>query len=182
MAPNGVAVRVESSSRSRGCRAVDPPAAICGGYRAALVLWCTLAWGAAFGGSAWAATCTVPGSYALIRNAVADPNCTVIQLGAQSYPESPTLRRSLTLAGPATGVAIIQGRLTATGTGVVVQLTSLTVANGCAFDALQSLNGARLDADRVPVLLDPGLACPPELPFAATFEAGNITDWSFSQP
>ena len=129
-----------------------------------------------------AATCTVPGSHALIRTALADPGCTVIQLAAQIYPESPTIHRSLTLAGPAGGGAVVQGRLSASGVGVVAQVATLAVANGCQNYALQSTGGARIDADGVSVILTPGLPCLPELPFADDFESASTNSWSLAQP
>jgi hypothetical protein len=129
-----------------------------------------------------AATCTVPGTHPRIAAAVADASCTQIQLAAQTYPESPTIRRSLGLAGPSGGGAIVQGRLAAVGAGVVVQVATLTVDNGCRGEAMVSSGGARVDADRVTVVLTPGSPCLPELPFTDTFESAATTWWSLSQP
>jgi hypothetical protein len=129
-----------------------------------------------------AASCTVPGTHSRIAEAVADATCTQIQLAAQTYPESPTIRRSLGLAGPSGGGAVLQGRLAAVGTGVVVQVATLTVENGCQGEAMRSSGGARVDADRVTVVLTPSLPCLPELPFADTFESATTTWWSLSRP
>ena len=53
--------------------------------------------------SVCAQTCAVPGSHTTIQEAADDPACATITLAAQTYPESIVIRRSLTLAGPATG-------------------------------------------------------------------------------
>lgn len=132
--------------------------------------------------AAGAATCTVPGTHARIADAAADATCTQIQLAAQAYPESPIIRRSLSLAGPSGGGAVVQGRLAVVGAGVVVQVATLTVDNGCQGEAMRSSGGARVDADRVRVVLTPGLPCLPELPFSDTFESATTTWWSLSQP
>jgi hypothetical protein len=129
-----------------------------------------------------AVVCTVPGTHAQIRAAIADLTCTQIQLAAQSYPESPVIQRSLSLTGPVAGGAVLQGRLRVVGAGVVVQVASLAVDNGCTSDALSASGGAQVDADRVTVVVTPGLPCLPELPFSDTFESATTRGWSWAQP
>ena len=91
---------------------------------------------------AFAQTCTVPGSHATIQEAADDPTCVTVNLTAQTYPESIVIRRSLTLAGPTSGGAVVQGLVLMTGSGTQVTLNDLNVENGCAPDAIRTSGGA----------------------------------------
>ena len=62
-----------------------------------------------------AGVCTVPGSHATIQEAIDDPSCTTINLSTQTYPESINITRTLTLAGPGGGGAIVEGLVRVVG-------------------------------------------------------------------
>ncbi|HSN54793.1 MAG TPA: hypothetical protein VLT32_08970 [Candidatus Sulfomarinibacteraceae bacterium] len=131
-----------------------------------------------------AQTCTVPGSHGTIQAAADDPTCTTIDLAAQIYPESVVLGRTVTIAGPGTGGAVVQGLVLISGAGTVATLRDLRVENGCVPDALRASGGARLVGDSLQVERVEGLPCPltADTIFIDGFESGNTGGWSGSTP
>lgn len=131
-----------------------------------------------------AQTCTVPGSHATIQEAAGDPACATITLSAQVYPESIVIRRSLTLAGPGSGGAVVQGLVLMTGSGTQVTLQDLNVENGCAPDALRTSGGAQLTGENLDVERSAALPCPltADAIFVDGFESGNTSVWSNTSP
>ena len=131
-----------------------------------------------------AQTCTVPGSHTTIQGAVDDRACATITLADQVYPESIVISRSLTVAGPAAGVAVVQGLVLITGSGTLVTLRDLKVENGCVPDALRASKGAKLTGDNLQVERSAGLPCPAitDTIFADGFESGNTAAWSSTSP
>jgi len=133
---------------------------------------------------AFAQTCTVPGSHATIQEAIDDPVCATINLAAQTYPESIVIRRSLTLAGPGSGGAVVQGLVLIAGATTEATLRDLRVENGCVPDALRTSGGAQLAGDNIQVERSAGLPCPAtaDTIFTDGFESGNTTAWSNTSP
>jgi hypothetical protein len=131
-----------------------------------------------------AQTCTVPGSHATIQVATDDPACATVILSAQTYPESVVLRRSVTIAGPAAGGAVIQGLVLTSGAATVATLRDLRVENGCFPDAVRAAGGARIEGDTLDVVRSAGLPCPAtaDTIFANGFESGNTGAWSGTTP
>ncbi|MEO8195246.1 MAG: hypothetical protein ABI689_00845 [Thermoanaerobaculia bacterium] len=132
--------------------------------------------------AAQAAICTVPGSHASLWAAVRDTACSEIDLAAQSRAESVVIGRSLTLAGPAGGGAILAGLLDVRGVGVVVTVSHLRVENGCQPVAAAATGGARLDGATLEVIASPGGPCPAVGLFADGFESGDSVRWSVTLP
>ena len=126
----------------------------------------------------------VPGTHTTIQEAVDDPTCATITLAAQTYPESIVLRRSLTLAGPATGAAVVQGLVLIADASTQATLNDLKVENGCVPDALRTSGGAKLTGNNLQVERSEGLPCPltADTIFANGFESGNTTPWSSTSP
>ncbi len=131
-----------------------------------------------------AQTCTVPGSHATIQEAADDPACATVNLAAQTYPESIVLRHSLTLAGPGTGGAVVQGLVLIAGATTQVALNDLRVENGCFPDALRTSGGAQITGNNLQVERSEGLPCPltADTIFTDGFESGNTTAWSSTTP
>ena len=131
-----------------------------------------------------AQTCTVPGTHATIQEAADDPACATITLAAQTYPESVVIRRSLTIAGPGTGGAIVQGLVLVAGATTEATLNDLRVENGCRPDALRASGGARLAGNNLQVERSGALPCPAtaDTIFTDGFESGNTTAWSSTTP
>jgi len=131
-----------------------------------------------------AQTCPVPGSHATIQEAIDDPACATITLSAQTYTESIVIRRSLTLAGPGSGGAVVQGLLLIAGATTMVTLNDLRVENGCVPDALRTSGGAKLTGNNLQVERSEGLPCPAtaDTIFTDGFESGNTTAWSSTTP
>lgn len=133
---------------------------------------------------AFAQTCTVPGSHATIQDAADDPSCATVNLAAQTYPESIVIRRSLTLAGPGSGGAVVHGLVLMTGSGTQVTLNDLNVENGCVPDALRTSGKAKLTGNNLDVVRSASLPCPltADAIFTDGFETGNATAWSTATP
>ncbi len=131
-----------------------------------------------------AQTCTVPGSHTTIQEAADDPACATITLSATIYPESIVIRRSLTLAGPAAGGAVVQGLVLMTGSGTLVTLQDLRVENGCVPDALRAVGGAMVAGEILEVERSAALPCPAtaDTIFADGFESGDPSAWSSTSP
>jgi hypothetical protein len=128
--------------------------------------------------------CTVPGTHATIQEAIDDPACTTVNLEAQTYPESIVIPRSLTLAGPGTGGAVVRGLVLISGAATEAALQDLGVENGCRPDALRTSGGARMLGENLQVERDAVLPCPltADAIFANGFESGNTTAWSGTTP
>jgi len=134
--------------------------------------------------SVLAQTCTVPGSHATIQEAINDPACATITLSAQIYEESVVIPRSLTLAGPGTGGAVVQGLVLIAGTSTQTTLQDLRVENGCRPDALRTSGGAQLLGENLQVERSETLPCPltADAIFVDGFETGGMTAWSNTTP
>lgn len=134
---------------------------------------------AAFAPPLHAQNCTVPGSHVTIQEAIDDPACVTITLSAQTYAESIVIPRSLTLAGPATGGAIVQGLVLMVGSGTEVGLHDLRVENGCVPNALRTTSGATMTGANLEVERSAALPCPevPDSIFADGFETGDTSAW-----
>jgi hypothetical protein len=131
-----------------------------------------------------AQTCTVPGSHATIQAAADDPGCGAVVLAAQAYPESVVLRRSVTMTGPGTGGAVVQGLVLIAGATTVATLRDLRVENGCVPDAVRAAGGARIEGETLDVVRATGLPCPltADAIFADGFETGTTNAWSSTTP
>ena len=131
-----------------------------------------------------AQTCTVPGTHATIQEAADDSACVTVTLSAQTYPESIVLRRTVTLAGPAAGGAVVQGLVLVGGATTQVTLNDLRVENGCRPDALRTASGARVTGTNLQVERSESLPCPltADAIFTDGFESGNTSAWSSTTP
>jgi hypothetical protein len=131
-----------------------------------------------------AQTCTVPASHATIQEAADDPACAEVVLSAQTYPESVVLRRTVTVAGPGTGGAVIQGLVLVAGSDTTATLRDLEVANGCTPDAVRATGGAELLGETLTVTRSETLPCPltADTIFTDGFETGTTGAWSSSTP
>ena len=136
----------------------------------------------ALASSAHSQTCTVPGSHTSVQEAVDDPACATITLSAQIYPESVNIPRSLTLAGPGAGGAVIGGLLRVAGAGTQVTLQDLRVENGCAPSALRTASGAEVTGVNLEVERSAALPCPLSVVFEDGFESGDTSTWSSTVP
>jgi hypothetical protein len=131
-----------------------------------------------------AQACTVPGSHTTIQTAADDLACATVVLAAQTYPESVVLRRTLTIAGPPAGGAVVQGLVLISGDGTIATLRDLRVENGCLPDAVRASGGARLEGDTLEVVRATGQPCPAtaDTLFTDGFESGTTGAWSGSMP
>jgi hypothetical protein len=144
--------------------------------------WCLLIMTGGGLSPLFAATCTVPGSHSTIQKAVNDSSCTTVNLASQTYGESVNIPRSLTIAGPSNGSAIIEGQVWVTGQNTQVQLVDLRVQNGCQLEALTVVKGAQMEGTNLRTISSGILPCPPLFVFSDDFESGNLTAWSSSVP
>ena len=126
-----------------------------------------------------AQNCTVPGTHATIQEAIDDPACVTITLSAQTYSESIIIPRSLGLAGPGSGGAIIQGLVLMVGSATEVGLQDLRVENGCISNALRTSSGATMTGTNLEVERLAALPCPATADsiFADGFESGDTSAW-----
>ena len=133
-----------------------------------------------------AATCSVPGSHTTIQKAVGDATCTTIDLAARTYSESVRISRTLSIQGPQTGSAIIEGKLEAQGASTQVTVVRLLVTNGCSPAAVSTSAGAKILGDRLEVTRAVGLPCPPVVQtgpiFSDDFESGDTSAWTSVVP
>lgn len=122
--------------------------------------------------------------HATFSDATDDPGCATVTLAAQTYPESVVLRRSLTVAGPGAGDAVVQGLVLIAGATTEATLNDLRVENGCVPDALRTVSGARLTGNNLQVERPTALPCPltANTIFVDGFESGNTTAWSGTTP
>ena len=138
--------------------------------------------GACLASPAVAGVCTVPGSHATIQEAIDDPSCTTMNLSAQTYPESLNITRTLTLAGPGGGGAIVEGFVRVAGAGTAVSLDDLVVQNGCAERAMLVQTSAEIDGTNLQVVRSAALPCPVSSIFSDGFESGDVSAWSGQLP
>jgi hypothetical protein len=131
---------------------------------------------------AMAGICFVPGTHPTLQAAIDDAACSEIQLAAQVYEESVLIERSLALAGPGGGGAIVEGRLRARGAGVVVTVTDVAVENGCQPEAMNAGTGAEIDGLNFEVASSSSAPCPLMLIFADGFESGDTAAWDSTIP
>jgi hypothetical protein len=131
-----------------------------------------------------AVVCSVPGSHATIQEAIYDSACTEINLSDQTYAESILVPRSLTIAGPGAGTAILEGGVEATGSGTLVTMTDLEVRNGCQPEAFSAERGGRVEGTGLVVVRSAALPCPPVIAdiFSDGFESGDTSAWSSTVP
>ena len=131
--------------------------------------------------SAAADVCTVPSaSHPTIQVAVDDAYCTEIVLAAQTFVESVTVARDLTLRGTSSTSTVIEGRVVVEGRTTQVTIQDLLVdASGLGFtDALVAHDGAQVSGDDLVVVN--GLVG--STVFNNGFESGDTTEWSRSVP
>jgi len=131
---------------------------------------------------ALAGVCTVPGSHATIQEAIDDPACTSIDLSAQTYAESINIPRTLTLAGPGGGGAIVEGLVRVAGGGTQATLVDLEVANGCAYAATRAVAGGEIVGDNLQTTSSSAMPCPVSSVFEDGFESGDTSAWSNTVP
>ncbi|HEY5837734.1 MAG TPA: hypothetical protein VIT19_01785 [Pyrinomonadaceae bacterium] len=75
------------------------------------------------------AVCTVPGTYALIQDAVNDVGCTTINVAAGAYAETVTIGRSVTLNGAQAGNAVSGRTFAGAGESTVTGKITLQAAD-----------------------------------------------------
>ena len=137
-------------------------------------------------GVCWGASCPVPsGTHPTIQAAVQDPGCTEIEIESQTYIESVTIGRSLSISGVSSAASIIAGRVEIGGAATVVSLADLTVDGsdpavaGCFFEAVDVGGGARMLGSNIIVVNSDGDAC---LIFGDGFEDGTTNAWTNVTP
>ena len=143
----------------------------------------------AHGSTLPAASCAVPGSYASIEAALADPMCTEVALEAGTFVAGLVrVDRDVALRGSASATTIVEGGFRVEGAttrasleGVTIDATASSVA-GCVREALEVDGGQVLTLDVVARSTDespgPGAFC---YVFSDGFESGNVASWT-SQP
>jgi len=100
-------------------------------------------------GSAQAAICNVPASYASVQAAVNDNNCSEIQMSPGQYEGSINISRSLTLSGSGSNRTVVRGVVSVSGNATQATLTSFRISGGCLGSWLISSGGARVSASIV---------------------------------
>jgi hypothetical protein len=133
-----------------------------------------------------AAVCQVPSApYPTIQSAVDDPSCTEIVLATQTFDESVTVGRDLTLRGASSTTSVIEGQLTVAGGSTQLELADLTIdasaagVAGTCTEALQVTGGAEVNGRDI-VVLNAGFD--PSAVFADGFESGDTSAWSTAVP
>lgn len=120
----------------------------------------------------FAQTCTPPSaSHPTLQQAIDDPACTTVSLGAQAYAEFINISRSLALVGTGPGASTVDGPITVTGATTQVSFSAVGIRNGCAVPGLQINAGARVSTTNVSVA-PAAIACPglPNFLFKDGFE------------
>ena len=135
---------------------------------------------------AGAAICPVPsGTHPTIQEAVDDVGCTEVTLAGQTFAESVTVDRSLTISGSSTATTIVEGRFEVTGAATVIVLSEMTIdaaassVAGCFPEALDVSGGAQLTSNALVVINGGGDAC---LIFGDGFEDGTTDAWANTIP
>jgi hypothetical protein len=132
-----------------------------------------------FGAPLAAAICNVPAGQATVGAAIANPSCSEIVLAAQSFNESPSIARSLTLRGAGVDLSVIEGKLSVSGAGVLVELRDLTV-DAAALppgDGLAVAPGAEVALRHVEVFTASSNGI-----YTDGFESGTTSAWSSTVP
>lgn len=130
-----------------------------------------------------AVTCTVPAERPSVLQAIADPTCTVIVLAAQTFAESITIARDLTLQGSTTATSTLRGTVTVEGSSTDALIADLRIdtsappLTGC--DSLSVLDDAQLVVESVDVRSSATGDClgDDEI-FSDGFESGDTSAWS----
>lgn len=148
--------------------------------------WCqrvfalALAW-LAVPSVAAAVVCDVPAAYPTVQAAVNDSNCTEIVLAAQSFSETVTIARSLTLRGAGSSATTLSGSVSIAGPGVAVDLRQLTV-DATGSGAAQALSIAiEAEVAARDLVTRNGDGVTPSI-FTDGFESGDTSAWSSAVP
>lgn len=135
-----------------------------------------------------AALCTVPGTHADLRCALADLTCSDITLAAGTFTvDLLTIERDLVLHGAGPGATTVVGQMTIAGATSDVALADFRLdatgatAGGCADVALTTAGGAQVTSGGGLEVIDrmPSGIC---RLFFDGFEGGTSCAWSFSAP
>jgi hypothetical protein len=139
------------------------------------------------GAPVWADACAVPGDHGSVQEAVDDLTCTFITLGPQSFVESVSISRDLSLQGVAS--ATIEGRVTIEGPTTDVVLSDLGIdasgplLAGCFPEAISVRGGAKVEGRNLAVRNRAAGACGVnEEIFSDGFESGDTRRWSGHVP
>ena len=129
---------------------------------------------------AWAQTCPVPSpSYPTIQAAIDDPSCIEVLLAAQTFVESVSISRDVTVQGDSSTTTVIEGQVTVSGGTVVLQGmridTSTPALAGLFSDGLSVSGGAQVGGLDLVVFNRAML-------FGDGFETGDTTCWSVTVP
>ncbi len=127
-----------------------------------------------------AATCSVPSvSHPTIQSAIDDGDCTEIVLAAQTFSESVSISRDVTVDGDSTTTTVIKGQVAVSSGTVVLQGmridTSSPTLAGLFSEALAVSGGAQVSGSNLVVRNGTIL-------FADGFESGGTTMWSMEVP
>ncbi len=137
-------------------------------------------------GTPWAEVCQVPSTpHPTVQSAVNDLTCSEIVLASQTFRESVTVSRDLTLSGTASSATIIEGQLVVEGDTTQVVIHDLKVDGsapsvaGCFSEALVAQGGAQISANEVVVINGGVDGC---VLFGDGFESGDASAWSATTP
>jgi hypothetical protein len=127
---------------------------------------------------AGAQSCSVPsGSYPTIQAAIDDPSCHQVLLAAQTFSESVSISRDVTVDGDSSSTTVIEGQVTVSDGTVVLQDmridTSTPELAGLFSEGLLVEGGARVNGLDLAVVSG-------SLLFGDGFETGDTTRWSAS--
>ena len=127
-----------------------------------------------------AVVCSGPSSRPTVAAALADVTCTEIVLGAQSYPESVVISRSVLLRGAGAAATTLAGTVRVTGAGTSAELRDLLVdGTGHGGNADASEAEAVLSCRNVAAVHDGAVSA--EI-FADGFESGDLSAWDLTVP
>ncbi|RLE20598.1 MAG: hypothetical protein DRJ50_10490 [Actinobacteria bacterium] len=129
---------------------------------------------------AGAQSCSVPsGSYPTIQAAIDDPSCAQVLLAAQTFSESVSISRDVTVDGDSSSTTVIEGQVTVSGGTVVLQDmridTSTPELAGLFSEGLAVSGGAQVSGSDLVVRNASML-------FGDGFESGDTTLWSRTVP
>lgn len=130
---------------------------------------------------AGAVVCDVPAAYLTVQAAVNDANCTEIVLAAQSFSETVTIARSLTLRGAGSSASTLAGSVSIVGSGVAVDVRRLTV-DATSSGAAQALSiDFEAEVAARDLVTRNGDGATPSI-FTDGFESGDTAVWSSTVP
>ena len=102
--------------------------------------------------------CNVPGDYATIGDALADPACDVINVASDIYPENLEIDRDVTIAGAGAAATIIDGgglgRVILITDTATVTITDVTITNGLIVTGAKPWGGGIYNYDGDLVVMD----------------------------